>query len=173
MTSPQDTISKFKKNCIRLTHTFEAIVADCCDKGLSFVDPGTVAFVRGFLTRVDEVELMESFLERSHPHWLQIATRDETFFLENANDIFGNFSKSNVLCFKQLFETENAINGEDRALLWDFFEMFVKICYKAIKESMELLNKNGNSPLNEQLIRSILENPNCIKAIQIIVTKGN
>jgi hypothetical protein len=159
--------AKFKKNCINLTHTFEAIVADCCEKGMSFVDPGMVAFVRGFLSRMDEVELMETFLERSHNNWPQISVRDETFFLTNANTIFGDFSKNNVLCFKQLFETPDAITLEDRELMWDFFDAFILTCYKTMKETLE----GGSSVLNANLVRNILSKKECVNAISIISSR--
>lgn len=137
---------KFKENVLLLAHNFKAMNLSAIDMGFDFVDNGIMTFIEIYLSRLNPKDMVVSFAKYSHMYWSEIASRDRSFFYEHAERVFDFSGKDvdseigtvagqkNVFLFKQLLTTPGAVGEEDINLLWSFFEVLVKISYKASKE---------------------------------------
>jgi hypothetical protein len=137
---------KFKENVLLLAHNFKAMNLSAIEMGYDFVDNGIMTFIEIYLSRLNPKDMVVSFAKYSHMYWNEIASRDRSFFYEHAERVFDFSGKDvdseigtvagqkNVFLFKQLLTTPGAVSEDDINLLWNFFEVLVKISYKASKE---------------------------------------
>lgn len=140
------TSDKFKENVLLLAHNFKAMNLSAIDMGYKFVDNGIMSFIEIYLSRLNPRDMVVSFARFSHIYWNEIASRDRSFFYEHAEKVFdfsGNnvdseigtvAGQKNVFLFKQLLTTPGAVKDDDIELIWSFFQVLVKITYKASKE---------------------------------------
>jgi hypothetical protein len=105
-----------------------------------------MVFVEAYLARVPGRDMIQTFAEFSHEYWGEISVRDSVFFEEHAESIF-DFSRTagteigdiaaqpkNIVLFRQLLKTPDAVTSEDVDLIWRYFESMVRITVKAILE---------------------------------------
>lgn len=167
-------IEKFKSNVLLLAHNFKAMNNSAIDAGFKFVDNGIMAFIELYLTRVDARDMLQTFVSYSYKYWREIADRDTNFFQEHAEEVF-DFSgscdteindvvgeKKNIFMFKQLLTTPGAVSAEDVDLIWVFFDVLVKLSWKAILE--DETGKSGTKPWLTDNIRNIVLNYDGIEA---------
>jgi len=140
------TCDKFKENVLLLAHNFKAMNLTAIDMGYDFVDNGIMTFIEIYLSRLNPKDMVVSFVKFSHMYWSEISSRDRSFFYEHAERVFDFSGKDvdseigtvagqkNVFLFKQLLTTPGAVRDDDIDLIWSFFEVLVKISYKASKE---------------------------------------
>ena len=156
------TGEKFKENVLLLAHNFKAMNLTAIESGYNFVDNGIMTFIEIYLSRLNPRDMVVSFVKFSHMYWNEISVRDRNFFNEHAEKVFDFSGKNvdseigtvagqkNVFLFKQLLTTPGAVGDDDIDLIWSFFEVLVKISYKASKEEWfpvevrELLNNYPN-----------------------------
>jgi hypothetical protein len=141
-----NTCDKFKENVLLLAHNFKAMNLTAIDMGYDFVDNGIMTFIEIYLSRLNSRDMVVSFVKFSHMYWNEIASRDKNFFYEHAERVFDFSGKDvdseigtvagqkNVFLFKQLLTTPGAVREDDIYLIWNFFEVLVKISFKASKE---------------------------------------
>lgn len=140
------TCERFKENVLLLAHNFKAMNLTAIDIGYDFVDNGIMTFIEIYLSRLNPRDMVVSFVKFSHMYWNEIATRDQSFFYDHAERVFdfsGNdvdseigtvAGQKNVFLFKQLLTTPGAVREDDIDLIWSFFEVLVKISFKAVRE---------------------------------------
>lgn len=146
MSSQPNVAERFKQNVIGLASNFKAINNSAIEKGHHLVKRELTVFLEAYLTRMDARDLLGYFAEYSYLYWDEISRRDTVFFNEHAERIF-DFSgytgtefgdvagqPRNVIMFKQLLTSDDAVTDEDRDLFWRYFEAMVRICWKAILE---------------------------------------
>lgn len=161
-------IDKFKSNVLLLAHNFKAMNNSAIDSGYKFVDNGIMAFIELYLSRVDARDMLETFVTYSHKYWREIADRDTTFFHEHAEEVF-DFSgscdaeindvvgeKKNIFMFKQLLTTPGAVSEDDIDLIWTFFDVLVKLSWKALLEDES--GKSGSNPWLPANVRNLALN---------------
>lgn len=144
---------RFYQNIMDLASLIHELIIICYDKGYKSVDPRIVKFGSVFLGTMDEVTIIDVFIKNSYMHWVKIHGRDESFFMDNAKDIFSKVPGSQHLdSFKVLMESktatgENVIITEDRDALWDYFDSLIKICIKYIHQGRgpKVIDKDGKS----------------------------
>lgn len=141
-----NTYDKFKENVLLLAHNFKAMNLSAIEMGYDFVDNGIMSFIEIYLSRLNPRDMVASFVKFSHMYWNEIALRDKNFFYEHAEKVFDFSGKDvdtdlgtvagqkNVFLFKQLLTTPGAVQKDDIDLIWSFFEVLVKISFKASKE---------------------------------------
>ena len=142
---------RFITNVLDLAALVHELATICWDAGRKDINPQLVSFAENYLQNYDPVVLIETFIKHSFPnrskkddskyitYWDQIRSRNEIFFIENANTIFKSLpvDTSNINAFK-LFFTAKDNNGndiivkDDRDAMWTIFESLVKICIKYI-----------------------------------------
>lgn len=146
MCSQPNVAERFKQNVIGIASNFKAINNSAIEKGHQLVKRELTVFLEAYLKRMDGRDLLRYFAEYSYPYWDEISRRDTVFFNEHAEHIF-DFSgytgtefgdvagqPRNVVMFKQLLTSDDAVTDEDRDLFWRYFEAMVRICWKAILE---------------------------------------
>ena len=85
-------------------------------------------------THKEKIETLESFIKRSEKYWSeQIKNREESFFIDHSTDIFSYFGKE-VNVFKKMFLDEDVLTSEDKEIMWDYVDSFVRQSIKYIHE---------------------------------------
>jgi len=144
--SQPNVAERFKANAVGLAQNFKAINNSALEKGFHFVKREITVFIEAYISRLEARDLIQTFAEYSYPYWGEIADRDTIFFNEHAESVF-DFSRAvdsdiraiaghpkNIILFKQLLTSPNAVTEDDRLLFWRYFEAMVRICWKAILE---------------------------------------
>ena len=126
-----DYPAKFKTNLIQLCNDMKDIIAPIYEKGLTNINPQLIEFVSAFLNTYDTNQLFNNFISYSCDYWGKIKAKDESFFIENAKDIFRDLPVDNIDPFKEFFEGSN-IEDEDKDLIWEYFTSFVKLSLRHI-----------------------------------------
>lgn len=144
---------RFSTNVKGLTDLVHELTSLCWDSGNKQVNPILINLAGAYLSSLDKVELIETFINHTHEVcWEEIRNRNENFFIEHTNEIFGKLpvEQGNIDAFKMLFTAkdkhgEAVISGEDRNAVWDIFGSLVKICIKYVHRVREcyLFEKDG------------------------------
>lgn len=128
---------RFHRNVVDMSNLIGDLVTIAFEKGYNIVNPALVTVASNILNSYDKTKLITNFIEKSHPHWKMVLRKNELFFIEHAQEIFGDLPLSSVDAFKKLFtlvddKKQPVIEKEDRESIWDFFHSLVKICIKHI-----------------------------------------
>lgn len=136
---------RFSANVIRLCEHVHRVVSKYHNKGYTSIDPALILFGQVILTGMSETDLINAFIKYTPMHWNKIKTRQRSFFIENANDIFKDFPTTHVDAFKTLFtikipdekkgESMRYLitdDDEDTQAFWALFDSLVKITIKYI-----------------------------------------
>jgi len=146
MVGQPDVSERFKQNVLGLASNFKAINNSAIEKGFHFVKREIMIFVEAYLSRLSGRDMLQTFSEYSHMYWGEISHRDTIFFEEHAESVF-DFSGAmgteiadiagqpkNIVLFRQLLTSPDAVTEEDKNLFWRYFEAMVRITWKAILE---------------------------------------
>lgn len=121
----------FKTNLILLCNDMKDIISPIYEKGLININPDVIGFVSAFLNNYDTNQLFNNFILYSCEYWGKIKNKDESFFIDNAKDIFKDLPVDNIDPFKEFF-TGNNIEDDDKELIWDYFTSFVKLSIRHV-----------------------------------------
>lgn len=89
-------------------------------------DEPDVLLVRLFFSNSISPEyLMDSFIHWVYPWKNHILEKNEDFFIKN-DHVFGPLPKDKVKYFKVKIE-DGTFDEEDKKVLWDYFEVFIKL----------------------------------------------
>ena len=71
-------------------------------------------------------KIADSFIDHVLPHKEMISSRNENFFLDEENNIFGMIDTGKVVHFKRLWTSKN-IDSDDKNAIWAYFDIFIKL----------------------------------------------
>lgn len=129
---------RFAKNAGVMVSAVHECVEKLFNAGYKTIDPQIVALAGGLMSSFDKHYLIQGFIENSHEKcWDSIKERSESFFVENASDVFKYLPMDKVNLFKDLFTTKDpqghsVISQSLKDQLWKLFEAMVKISIKYI-----------------------------------------
>lgn len=143
---------RFKANVVGLGDLILDIVTEVNDKEHFVVDPVVVNLAVRVLERISGKAIISTFINKSNTNadgkvfsmeehcWSKIRSRDRSFFVENAGEIFSGLPVERVDAFSKMFSAvdENGkpvVPEEDEQEIWEYFESFVKISIKYIHEN--------------------------------------
>lgn len=169
MTPQPDVSERFKTNVLGLASNFKAINNSAIEKGFQFVKREITIFVEAYLSRLSGRDMLQTFAEYSHMYWGEISHRDTIFFEEHAESVFdfSNISGTeigdiagqpkNIVLFKQLLTSPDAVTEEDKDLFWRYFEAMVRITWKAILEDESTQVDDSKAWIPREIRRRIFE----------------
>lgn len=132
----EDACDKIKKKVMDICNSCEALMVVADDKlGYDMRRSMYVNTAAVFLSVYDKYKLAAKVLEKVYPHWNHIIERDESFFLSEANGIFGEIPADTKL-FSELFE-KNVLNVKQKQDLWKLFEDLIPLTCVYIHEMRE------------------------------------
>lgn len=143
---------RFKANVVGLGDLILEIVKEVNDKGHFVVEPAVVNLTVRVLERLPSKAIISTFINKSNTAadgnvfslekhcWSKIRSRDRSFFVENAGEIFNGLPVERIDAFSKMFSAvdENGkpiVPEEDEEEIWEYFESFVKISIKYIHEN--------------------------------------
>jgi|SRR5579871_2738916 len=141
---------RFAANLEGLIECVYEIVKDVYQSGYKIVNPEILKVAGKFINQFDKVRLTNGYIRRSSKHWPKILSRDKSFFLENAHEIFAELPMAEVKAFNELFTLKDK-NGDDivgkdkEEELWEFFHAMCKISIKYIHRKREPYTKKGSN----------------------------
>ena len=112
-----------KLKTLRAFHTQITLLS--ADLAKCFPGEGYVTALNQFIGSIPIDDLIRDFIKYVVPWGPRIKARNEKFFLKN-DKIFGSISKEKVSRFKDLW-LSNSLHPEDRELIWNYFEILVKL----------------------------------------------
>ena len=143
---------RFRTNVLDLVELIRELTTICWDEGYKDVPPNLIVLGKAYLSGLDKIELIETFITYSNEYWDEIKSRNENFFVEHAAKVFAHVpvDQGKISAFKMLFTAkdengENVIIQEDRDAIWDMFFSLVKICIKYIHKirDCQLVEENN------------------------------
>lgn len=133
---------RFMTNVLDLTDLVHELATICWDAGRKDINPQMVLFAEKYLESYDKISLIEVFIKHSYKHWDQIKDRNETFFVENASEIFQYLpvDSKNINALRLFFtattdDGEHIIVQDDRDAIWNIFDSLVRICIKYVHKA--------------------------------------
>lgn len=142
---------RFFQNTQDLSLLMHTLTTNCWDAGFRDINPALILLAKAYLGGLNKVELIETFIENSHMYWNEIHDKNETFFIEHTNEVFGKLpvDVGTINVFRTFFTAkdkkgEYVVSEEDRGYIWDTFYSLVKISLKYIhrkRECVLVLNK--------------------------------
>lgn len=148
LSSDYSHVNRFHANIIALSDLIYDIVLDASKRGYETVSPTLVSLGRMALETFDRKWTIDGFIQHGHEHWDNIRNRNESFFEENAGNIFNGLPMNNVDAFKKLFTLKDeagnfVVPQEDRESVWKFIECMIIICIKYVHEMREPFTRKG------------------------------
>ena len=98
-----NTSERFFMNVEGLFQLISELVNSAYQAGHKIVSPYLVNFAGFVLFRLDKSFVIDTFIEKSHPHWEEIRLKDEDFFVSSAGTVFAGLPLDSVNAFKELF----------------------------------------------------------------------
>ena len=86
-----------------------------------------ILMARIYFDMLDENRIIQGFLRHVVPQRNYIENKDERYFTDN-DYIFGDLPKDKVRHFKEIYEKDNMISKDDKEVIWEYFQIFIKIC---------------------------------------------
>lgn len=126
----------FKENIIQLFDVLIRIITPLHEQQITSINPTLLTFGKGFIKQFDPETIIDTFINKSHMHWEKISERNDKFFIENANNIFGELPIGNVDIFADIFKSNN-VEPDDIEILWEFFDAFVGISILHVHDQRE------------------------------------
>lgn len=135
---------RFSTNLLDLCDLMHILVTNCYDNGYKDINPGLILLAKAYLSNQDKVELIETFISNSHMYWNEIHDKNENFFIEHTNEVFGKLPvDSNIIGVFRTFFTakdkkgEFVVSEQDREYIWETFFSLVKISIKHVHKIRE------------------------------------
>lgn len=131
---------RFVENVKGMSEMIIDLIDSVQKQGHPTISPVMVKLGVAFILSKNPIDIIQNFINRSYPHWNEILSRDETFFVKHANSIFGDVPSDSVDAFKELFtlrddNEEFVVNKDDREAIWEYFDSLIKISIKYIHEN--------------------------------------
>jgi len=128
---------RFKNTIIGLSSFCKELCEDLRKKKYN-IDTTLVSFAGLYLAQMDDFELIDNFILKSHPYWKEIKEHDENFFINHSDTIF-DLPKDQLSIFTDFFllkDTKNkpVVSKEDKDLIWEYFESLVRISIHHVHE---------------------------------------
>lgn len=134
---------KFKTNVGYIGQIILKVVIDHKDGHPELPDARLVAVGNKVLEDMEPVDIIFNFILFSQQYWPQIKARQETFFTERADEVFGKIPYVNLKAFSIIFERK-LIDAENKRKLWDYFNVIVR---QAIAYLHNLQKANPSKPV--------------------------
>ena len=138
-------IEKFAIVVGDLLDNIKIIIGDLYSTGGTTLTPDLIDAVKTYILSKDKVYIIDRFIDSSYEFWENIHHKDEKFFINNSDQIFGN-GDSNINAFKVIF-TNNSVDDETKDFLWSCIFSMVKISTRYVFEcrgtSVEKTNKDN------------------------------
>jgi hypothetical protein len=129
---------RFKKNCEYLLSVVEEGLSELRDRGYKVLDNGTLLLAKEVVSLTDPHLLIQGFLKETHATcWEMIRIKNEKFFVDNKDSIFGDLPVDNVNILRDLFITKdergrNIVQDGFKEQIWTLLHSLVKIAIKYI-----------------------------------------
>jgi hypothetical protein len=129
---------RFAKNAGVMAAAVHECVQKLFNAGYKTIDPEVVALAGSLISSFDKHYLIQGFIENSYEKcWDSIKARSESFFVENASDVFKYLPMDQVNLFKDLYtikdpQGHSVISQSLKDQLWKLFDAMVKIAIKYI-----------------------------------------
>lgn len=143
---------RFIKNAIIMAQALYEGIRRLNNAGYKSIDPNIINVVTTIISSFDKHYLIQCFIKNSHEKcWDNIKQRNETFFIENSNEIFKFLSVDKLNLFKDLFKAKdskgnNIISDSLKNQMWNIFDAMIKISIKYIHKNRgpySYINSNG------------------------------
>lgn len=92
-----------------------------------------IILINEFFKRIDPVVLMNAFIKKVLPYAEQIKNNDQDYFEKNVLKIFSELPQKKVYFIYKIF-VEEKISKEDKMLVWEYFNIFIKLIEKFKKD---------------------------------------
>lgn len=138
--SKQNTVlppeeERFQVVLLGLVDNLISIVTYLTSRGHKIIDVGVLTFGKGIIKNIDKKVLIRNLFDRSHKYWDKILEKKESFFIENAKDVFSEFDSKDVSPFALLFtakdtEGKQLVSEANRETIWKIVHSMTKISIK-------------------------------------------
>jgi len=129
---------RFAKNATIMAQAVHEGIKRLYESGYKTINPSVIELAITVISTFNKHYLIQGFIDNSHQQcWDNIKKRDETFFVQNASDIFKYLPMDKVNLFKDLFLTKDSngncvISQSLKDQLWSLFDAMIKISIKYI-----------------------------------------
>lgn len=142
---------RFQGNCKILLSIVEEGLEDLHERGHKVLDLATFNLVKNVISSFEPHYLIQGFIRHSHSEcWEKIRIKNEKYFVDNKDTIFGSLPVENVNIFHDLFTTKddqgkNIVSDKFKEQLWGLLHSLVKIAIKYIhKNRQPTTTRQGN-----------------------------
>jgi hypothetical protein len=135
-------VDKFVKVLTELFDNSRLIIEDLHQHGVTNLTPLNVDLIKNVVLNKDKFYLIKTFIETSYPYWDNIKSKNDDFFINNSDKIFGEYAKYDELnSIKVIFgknaQGNPAVDNETKDSLRPFFNSLIKISIRYIFECKE------------------------------------
>lgn len=134
---------RFHETCISFIDLIHELILELYEKNKTTINPSLIELIKHNIQIYNNMELINTFISKSHIYWDNIRKREESFFIDHSNNIFGEISMQHVNTFKFIFQN-NILSDIDKQCIWDYMDSMVRISIKYIhKNRKPVFNENG------------------------------
>lgn len=105
------------------------IVLDIVNKHIAkhkeLPDPRLITMGNAVIEGLKAEDIIKVFIKKSNKFWPNIKKREESFFTEQADQVFGKVPMIDLQAFKVVFERK-LLNDSEKTRLWDYFNQMVR-----------------------------------------------
>lgn len=140
---------KFQKTFDEFFDVMGTVITDLNNNGKTNLNVSNVAMVRQFILSLDKTYLINTFIEKSNTYWDSILKKDDDFFVNNSNKVFGdyaNMSEFNALkiIFSKNKDGISLVDDDTKEAVRDYLYALIKISIVHVFNSKEpKVEKNG------------------------------
>lgn len=111
-----------------ILHRFKKVIIQFIDELIElFPKESDLIIMRVFFgDQIPVKTIADSFVQHVLPHKEMISSRNEKFFLDEQNNIFGMIDSGKVVHFKRLWTSKN-LDNDDKNAIWSYFDIFIKL----------------------------------------------
>lgn len=156
---PAPEHERFAANTKTLLQAIHDGVRKLSNEGHRTADPMLVQFAIGIVGSYDKHRLISGFIRNSHQVcWDHIFSREEAFFVENAQSIFKDLPMDKVDLFRDLFTTKdasgkNVMSQQFKNDIWAILGAMVKISIKYVHKGREPYSYLNNGTMQNAYSR--------------------
>lgn len=135
---------RFVSNAIGMAEAIYYELQKLHAAGLTTIEPNNVNMIIDLMKMIKNTVLIEEFISKSYQHWDKIKEKEESFFLENAGDIFAFLPPERVKAFTNLFHTKDhngkcIVRDKLKEILWNHLHGMVKICIQYVYKNKKTI----------------------------------